>query len=186
MTRASAIGLFGLVMLGAAGPALAQASSPYAGQESREIKALSLHEIDDFRQGRGMGLAKPAELNRYPGPLHVLELARELRLSAEQRDGLELSKARMSARAKAFGAEILDLERELDAAFAQRTIDRSRLSQLTAQIGARLAMLRATHLEAHIETAGLLTPEQISRYDALRGYGEAAATGHKGRDMKHH
>jgi Spy/CpxP family protein refolding chaperone len=77
----------------------------------------------------------------------------------------------MSARAKALGAEILDLERELDAAFSKRNIDRAWLNDLTARIGARHAALRATHLEAHIETAALLSPEQIARYDALRGYG---------------
>ncbi len=83
----------------------------------------------------------------------------------------------MSARAKTLGAEILDLERKLDAAFAQRTIDQVRLNELTAQIGAKQGMLRAAHLEAHIETAGLLTPEQISRYDRLRGYDRTSERG---------
>ena len=32
-----------------------------------------------------MGLALAAELNGYPGPSHVLELADKLELSAEQR-----------------------------------------------------------------------------------------------------
>lgn len=46
----------------------------YSGYASREIKALSPAQIEDLRTGRGMGLALPAELNGYPGPLHVLEL----------------------------------------------------------------------------------------------------------------
>lgn len=167
MIKTIATGLFGLVLLGWTSIVSAQPVSPYAGQQSREIKALSPKEIDDLVQGRGMGLAKPAELNHYPGPLHALELAGDLQLSTEQRNSLEASKARMSAQAKALGAEILDLERNLDAAFAQRTIDQLRLSELTAQIGAKQGMLRAVHLEAHIETASLLTPEQISRYDCV-------------------
>ena len=57
----------------------------YAGQEQREIKALSPEEIQDYLAGKGMGLAKAAELNRYPGPAHVLELAEELLLDAEQK-----------------------------------------------------------------------------------------------------
>ncbi len=170
MTKAITTGLIGLVLLGWAGPMSAQPVSPYADQHSREIKALSPTEVEDLVQGRGMGLAKPAELNRYPGPLHALELAGALQLSAEQRERLELSKARMSARAKAVGAEVLDLERNLDAAFVQRTIDQVRLSELTAQIGAKQGMLRAAHLEAHLETTALLTPEQISQYHRLRGY----------------
>ena len=60
--------------------------SPYAGQQSREIKALSGAEQSDLLAGKGMGLAKAAELNGYPGPAHVLELAGELELSAEQRE----------------------------------------------------------------------------------------------------
>jgi hypothetical protein len=34
--------------------------------------------------GQGSGFAKPAELNGYPGPAHVLELAGPLGLDAPQ------------------------------------------------------------------------------------------------------
>ena len=44
------------------------AQSPYAGQESREIKSLSPAEVDGYLAGAGMGFAKAAELNGYPGP----------------------------------------------------------------------------------------------------------------------
>ena len=67
----------------------AAAPQPYAGMEGREIKALSPQEVADLRAGRGMGLALPAELNRYPGPMHVLELAEPLRLSPRQRRRME-------------------------------------------------------------------------------------------------
>ncbi len=46
--------------------ALAQGHAPYAGMESRAIKALSPQQIADLREGRGMGLALPAELNAIP------------------------------------------------------------------------------------------------------------------------
>ena len=39
---------------------------------SSPIRGLSEQEIDDLTNGRGMGLARAAELNGYPGPLHVL------------------------------------------------------------------------------------------------------------------
>ncbi len=73
------------------GAALAQhrpseaSPAPYAGLEARPIKALSGEQIADLKAGRGMGLALPAELNGYPGPLHVLELADALALTADQR-----------------------------------------------------------------------------------------------------
>ena len=59
-------------------PVLA-ADMPYAGQEARSIKALSDDDIAALRKGEGMGMAKAAELNGYPGPVHVLSLAAQRR-----------------------------------------------------------------------------------------------------------
>ena len=50
-------------------------ASPYVGLEAREIKALSEEQRQELLDGHGMGLALAAELNHYPGPKHVLELA---------------------------------------------------------------------------------------------------------------
>jgi hypothetical protein len=59
----------------AAAAAASPSVSPYAGQAGREIKALSREEVEGLLAGQGMGYAKAAELNRYPGPAHVLEQA---------------------------------------------------------------------------------------------------------------
>ena len=59
-------------------------TTPYVGQQQREIKALSAADIKMYLEGHGMGLAKAAELNHYPGPRHVLDSATELKLSHEQ------------------------------------------------------------------------------------------------------
>jgi hypothetical protein len=48
---------------------------PYSGMQSRSNKSLSDLQVADLQSGRGMGLALAAELNGYPGPSHVLELA---------------------------------------------------------------------------------------------------------------
>lgn len=56
-------------------------------------------------------------------------LAEPLKLSREQQDVLKSTMARMNSEAKALGAAIVDLERELDAAFAARTIDDPRLKE---------------------------------------------------------
>lgn len=42
-------------------------SRPYAGMQTREVKSLSAQDIMDLREGRGWGLALPAELNGRPG-----------------------------------------------------------------------------------------------------------------------
>src|SRR6266436_8209713 len=73
------------VFAGFSSTALAQTAQPYSGMQSRSIKALSDQQVADLRAGRGMGLALAAELNGYPGPSHVLELADKLGLSADQR-----------------------------------------------------------------------------------------------------
>jgi hypothetical protein len=59
--------------------------TPYAGQQARTIKALSDEDIAALLKGDGMGFAKAAELNGYPGPKHVLDLAEKLKLTDAQR-----------------------------------------------------------------------------------------------------
>src|SRR5437762_635574 len=111
-----------LITLASAVAPLAHAASPYAGQQSREIKALSSAEQSDLLAGKGMGLAKAAELNGYPGPAHVLELATDLALTDAQRERTQALWQAMATRAKALGQQVLDAERELDALFASRQV----------------------------------------------------------------
>src|ERR1700757_2891750 len=73
-----------LLALLVGGAAWAQHMQPYAGQQKREIKALSEEDVAGYLGGAGMGYAKAAELNGYPGPMHVLELGDRLELTDEQ------------------------------------------------------------------------------------------------------
>jgi hypothetical protein len=159
--------------LGSFGTVLAQVS-PYAGQETREIKALSAQEVDDLLNARGMALAKAAELNGYPGPLHSLEMADKLGLNLDQLRALKDIKARVEAEARRLGAEIVAIERELDQAFANHTIDPTKLNTLTGKLGELQGRLRALHLVAHLETTSIFNAQQITRYNELRGYGGSA------------
>jgi hypothetical protein len=77
---------------------------PYAGEHTRDIKSLSQKEIEDLRAGAGMGYARAAELNSYPGPSHVLELADQLGLSLEQRAATKRLMDAHKAEARAIGA----------------------------------------------------------------------------------
>ena len=144
--------------------------SPYAGQQSREIKALSDQEVKELLTGAGMGMAKAAELNRYPGPMHALELADRLALSGEQRERLSALMHRHKAEARKLGESVLELERELDALFARGNATPAEVDRLTAGIGAAQGRLRADHLKTHVETTALLTPGQVDRYVKARGY----------------
>jgi len=164
----------GLAMLawaltgGAAPPA-----SPYAGQETRPIKALSEDEVREYLSGSGMGLAKAAELNRYPGPRHVLELADRLALSADQRRQTERIFEAMRAEAVRLGEQVVARERELDGLFAAGSISPAALDRLAVELGTLQGRLRAVHLRAHLAQRELLTVAQRRQYEALRGYGGA-------------
>jgi hypothetical protein len=156
----------------AVGTAQAQhaSPSPYAGMEARQIKALSDQQIADLRAGRGMGLALSAELNGYPGPIHVLELGDQLGLSGEQRTRVqELHAAMRTAIAQ---------EADLDRQFATKVVTPASLQTTTAEIGATQGALRGAHLRYHLSTLEVLTPEQVRRYGELRGYGASAGHGH--------
>jgi Spy/CpxP family protein refolding chaperone len=149
----------------------AQTTSPYAGQEQRTIKALSEQEIRDLLEARGMGLAKAGELNSYPGPLHVLQLANQLGLTDAQRAATETLYASMRAKAQPIGVKIIEAEKNLDRAFANGNIDPTVLQSQVDAIAVLQGELRTVHLETHLMQRSLLTAEQISRYDLLRGYG---------------
>ena len=148
----------------------AQTTSPYTGEEQRAIKALSEEEIKDLLEARGMGLAKAAELNSYPGPLHVLQLAAELGLSDAQRKATDSLYASMRQRALSIGRQIVEAERTLDRAFVNGAIEPATLLSQVGAIATLQGELRAVHLEVHLAQHALLTPEQITRYDVLRGY----------------
>ena len=122
-----------------------------------------------------MGMAKAAELNGYPGPVHVLTLANELKLTETQRQRVQAIFDRMSAAARPLGAKLVEREEVLDRLFVSGEITADRLAAETAAIGELQGQLRSVHLAAHLETRPLLNPEQIARYQHLRGYGDAAA-----------
>jgi hypothetical protein len=160
-----------------AGGALAQSHHPYAGLEARAIKALSAEQISDLRAGRGMGLALPAELNGYPGPMHVLELAEKLALSADQRARMQALFEQMKQEAIGIGHRLIAQEQELDRLFAARKITAASLAASTAAIGQTQAALRAAHLRYHLLAADILTDVQMQRYAKLRGYTGDAKSG---------
>src|SRR5215211_5189247 len=112
------------------------AQTPYAGMQTCPIKALSEQQVADLGAGRGMGLALAAELNGYPGPSHVLELADKLELSAEQRASMQRLFDSMKSEAVPLGARLIEQEAELDKQFANRTVTAESLKAALAVVAA--------------------------------------------------
>lgn len=145
-------------------------ASPYAGEEQRQIKALSDADIEELMRGGGWGFAKAAELNGMPGPRHLLDMAGEIDLGPEQVGLLQAMFDEMNAEARRLGADLVERERRLDAAFAAGNIDEAGLAAMLDGIEKVRRDLRFVHLETHLQTPAILTEEQISRYNVLRGY----------------
>jgi hypothetical protein len=96
---------------------------------------LSDREVTSLKNGMGMGYALAAELNQYPGPMYVLEMASDLELSA-----------------------------------LQRQLTEQLLTTHTQNVALIQAKLRASHLVTHLKQTALLSKDQITRYQNLRGY----------------
>jgi Spy/CpxP family protein refolding chaperone len=157
-----------------------QAHQPYSGLEARPIKALSDQQIADLKAGKGMSLALAAELNGYPGPLHVLELAEPLGLMPEQRDRMARLFEAMKAEAVILGEKLIAAEASLDRQFAAKTITETSLADGVQSIASAQAALRVAHLKYHLATVEVLTPDQVTRYAELRGYAGGASPSHHG------
>ena len=165
--------------------ALAADESPYAGQETRAIKSLSADDIEALKSGEGMGFAKVAELNHFPGPRHVLDLADVLELTPQQIVATEAIFQEMHRNAMSLGEALLAAESKLETEFEQKSIDSEALESALLEIEAIRAQLRFVHLAAHLDQERLLTVDQVSKYDAIRGY-RASRPGHDSHSHDRH
>lgn len=147
-------------------------TTPYAGQQQREIKTLSAADIKMYLEGHGMGFAKAAELNHYPGPRHVLDSATELKLSHEQFTKAQQAYDKMHAEAVRLGTLVVAKEKQLDSLYATQKISAAQLRTVVGEIAKLQGELRIVHLNAHLEMKKILTPVQTAKYDELRGYGK--------------
>lgn len=146
------------------------APSPYAGAQSAEVPSLTPDELEQLRSGEGMGLARPAELNSYPGPRHVLELGESLGLTTDQREAVSAIQASMHQGAVALGERIISAEQDLNRRFHTGEATEASVREATLRVARLRGELRLTHLLAHLATAAVLSDDQIASYDRFRGY----------------
>jgi Spy/CpxP family protein refolding chaperone len=158
---------------------------PYAGMQHRPVKALSASDTDDLLAGRGMGMALPAELNGYPGPKHVIELAGQLALSDTQLQRTRQLFEEMQQAAAALGRAVVERADALDRLFAGAAADEAGLRAETAEIARLRGELRFLHLRYHLAMRDLLTQEQIALYRQHRGYDGDRPQGHGHGPRKH-
>jgi Spy/CpxP family protein refolding chaperone len=181
MTHVSTTLVLAALGLAVAGPALAQsghghqhggAAHPHGSsgdaQAHRRVEAC-LREFDKVvADGRGFGLAFPADQNGYPGPLHVLELKDRLQLTPEQESRMRTLFDGMLAEAKPRAARLADAEARLRRLFADRAADDATVRAAVAAAETARAEVRLAHLLTHLRTRDLLTEAQRQTYQQLR------------------
>jgi hypothetical protein len=145
-----------------------------AGAKPGAIAALTAEQVQQLLDGEGMGLARAAELNGYPGPKHVFELETELQITADQRKRVEAIRQQMLMRAKSLGQQIVHAETELDAAFKAGTLSEADLESRVQAIAKLQGEVRLAHLRAHLQTRPVLTAAQVKTYYEHRGDGGEA------------
>src|SRR5215472_6053504 len=154
------------IALGLGAPALAEdmLTSPYRQQAAAALRGLSESEIAELRTGAGMGLARAAELNGYPGPRHVLDAvaAGKLTVSAEQLRRIQQVFDQMQRDAQRLGTSILEQERQLEAGFSAASMTEDELKSRVARIAALRGDLRTIHLSAHLATRAILSDAQVA------------------------
>jgi Spy/CpxP family protein refolding chaperone len=150
----------------------AQTQTPYAGIQKRAIKSLSDNDVNELRRGGGWGLALAAELNGMPGPAHLLELKEKIPLTSDQVAKTQALLEEMRKAAIPTGERLIAAEKALEAAFGTGKVDESALRRLLADAESARTELRFIHLSQHYKTVKFLKPEQIQRYNILRGYAE--------------
>jgi hypothetical protein len=179
-----------LLLALALGPALAaaQPGTRAAGADDapRTIQSLSADRIAGLLSGAGLGYARAAELNDYPGPRHVLDLADSLGLTEAQRAVAVQARLAMAAEARARGHELVETEAALDRLFTSGRATPEAVRELTERAGQIEAAIRFAHLNAHLTLTAVLSADQIETYARLRGYRDGPEEDHgDGHDHGH-
>ena len=147
----------------------------YAELLGAEIRGIPSETVEGYLAGEGMGMALPAELNNYPGPRHVLDFGEVLELTEQQTSQIQSLFDIMQTEAIELGKLILEDEAGLEQAFRSNAVDEEYLKNQLNRIGQLSSELRFVHLRTHLATVEILSPEQITHYNELRGYGGMSA-----------
>jgi Spy/CpxP family protein refolding chaperone len=118
--------------------------------------------------GDGDGMAAYAELNGYPAPKDILDLAAKLSLTSRQKQDIRELYNDTRTRARVLGKLIVKVEEELHYAFNSGMLGLESVEEDAESIGKMRGTLRGIHLAAHVKTRELLTKKQLEQYAAFR------------------
>ena len=145
------------------------AATDNAGQAPHRRMEAYQREIDAvLADGRGAGLAFAADQNGYPGPLHVLELTRQLGITPEQEARMRGLFETMRQDAQARAGRLAAAEAGLARLFANRKADEGTVRAAVQDAEDARREVRLVHLLAHLQTHDVLTEAQRQKYHELR------------------
>jgi hypothetical protein len=124
-------------------------------------------EREAIERGEGFGMALAADKNGYPGPKHVLDMKKELKLTPAQEAAMVKLMAEMKTKALAKGKDVLLAEKRLEELFAQGKSE-DELREETYRVASLRAELRWVHLATHLAARKILTAQQIAAYQQMR------------------
>ncbi len=139
------------------------------GHQAAEACSAEFDEV--VAEGRGFGMAFAADQNGYPGPMHVLELKDQLKLTVDQEAKAQALLHAMFAESKPKGARLLEAEAKLRRLFADRSADDPAVRAAVGEVERARSEVRLVHLLAHLKTRDLLTEDQRRIYHEARWSG---------------
>jgi Spy/CpxP family protein refolding chaperone len=170
--------VFGCAAIAVASPGVTssgvRAADEQPAAEAQQASSAMQHhhscleeERASIERGEGFGMGMTADRAGYPGPRHVLDMAADLHLTAEQRAAMQKIFAEMHEKAVARGKELLEAEARLDEMFRDARPEAD-LREQAFRVDSIHAELRWIHLSAHLAAQKILTAEQIAQYTRLR------------------
>jgi Spy/CpxP family protein refolding chaperone len=134
------------------------------------IPSLTYEEYMNYKMGKDPGMAKAADMNNYPGPMHVLNWEKELKLSVNQKSQIQSIYDIMKKKTAEMGDLIFKEEKKLNDLFASGKANEGSIIYYSNKIGLLQGELRNTYLQAHLKTQQMLTIDQVKKYRKLRNY----------------
>lgn len=139
----------------------------------REVPSvMTLKQMQAYLEGEPVDEALPAQAFGYPHPRQVLDLEKELELTAEQKKRMQYILTTTHSDAVALGKKIVGEELLLDDLFRKGKAD---LPAFYAELGNRLESiggwrwrLREAHLSAYVKTKMALNSDQLRKYHELQ------------------
>jgi len=133
------------------------------------LKTLTYEQYNALVNGEDLyGMSLAAELNHYPSPEKVIKFKRQLDLSPIQVNRLNAINKELHRKKVEMGWIIIHNEETLDSIFKYHRLNNGSLIFYANRFGLYQGELRNAILQACLITRTLLTPQQISRFEALQ------------------